>query len=65
VEAFDVRVLDRLAGRDVVEPDAVRGRPLVARPTDELGTVVDDELLGMPTGLGEPIEDIDHAGTRE
>jgi hypothetical protein len=40
VEAFDVRVLRRLARLGKREGDAVRVRPLVERPPGELGTLV-------------------------
>lgn len=40
-------------------------RPLGERPAYELGTVVEDELFGPPTGLGETIEYLDHPGAGE
>ncbi len=56
VEGFDEGVLGRLAGLDEIEPNAVALGPFVERLANHLGTVVEDDLQGQATGLGEPIE---------
>ena len=43
IEAFDVRVLVRLAGLDVVRRDAVLGTPVDERLRGEFGAVVPSE----------------------
>ena len=56
VEAFDESVLGRLAGFDEVKAHAVAPGPFVERLANHLRAVVQDDLQGQPTGLGEPLE---------
>src|SRR5262245_30308792 len=67
VERFDQSILDRLAGPDKVELNAVAPRPLVQEPRGELAAVVDSDRPGQGASLRQPLQSFGHllAGERE
>ena len=63
VEAFDIRVLIRFAGLDVVEFHALVPAPGGEHAGQVFGAVVDPDCVGFAPPLHEPIECAHHAGT--
>ena len=62
VEAFDVRVLDRLARSNEAQRDAARVGPRVERAAGKLRPVVDDDRLRQ---ADRGVQAIEHARRRE
>ena len=50
VEAFDIRVLDRLTRSDEAQRDAARVGPRIERAAGKLRPVVDDDRLRQSDG---------------
>src|SRR5712692_7887786 len=57
VETLDVRVLDRLARFDELQPYAMLVGPLVERPAAQLGTVIGLNHQRKPARALQPLED--------
>ena len=61
VETLDEAVLDRMAGPDEIEPNALRARPLIERQADELGPVVAHDCLRPSAHEQQRVEGFDDA----
>lgn len=61
IEALADRVLDRLAGIDKAQFDAVLIRPLVQRLAGQFGAVIEHDLGGHPALGGDAGQDLHHA----
>ena len=65
VEAFNVGVLERLAGPNPVQGNALRLSPFAQARADEFGAIVRAQLRGSAMALNQARQHLHHAGSRQ